>query len=323
MKNLRFVCAQPAIDYYVWQVEVMLNNFQQMGINLNDVDIVCWKKDGIVPDNWKKLAVGYAARFFFYDDKRETKHYISSIRPNILKQHWEARPEIWNDVIFYHDSDIAFTKPISEWITNEMINDNKWYGSDTRWYIGHNYIISKGEDVLDTMCKIVDIDKQIVKDNELNAIGAQYLMKGLTYEFWNNVERDCEKLFKEITELNEQKIQLDRHTMGPDEVRHPYHPLQIWCADMWAVLWNSWKLGYETICHPNMEFSWATSPENLWNTCNIFHNAGVVNSTTGLFYKAEYMNKLPYNEILDIKEGTTSYEYWKLIQNTAKKSVLI
>jgi hypothetical protein len=72
-----------------------------------------------------------------------------------------------------------------------------------------------------------------------------------------------------------------------------------------------------------MEFSWATSPENLWNKCNIFHNAGVVNSTTGLFYKAQYMNKLPYNEILDIKQGTTSYEYWKLIQNTAKKSVLI
>ena len=35
------------------------------------------------------------------------------------------------------------------------------------------------------------------------------------------------------------------------------------------------------------------------------------------------MNKLPFNELLDIKEVTTSYEYWKLIQNTAKKSVLI
>ena len=92
---------------------------------------------------------------------------------------------------------------------------------------------------------------------------------------------------------------------------------------MWAVLWNGWKLGKKTICHPNMEFSWATSSENLWNTCNIFHNAGAVNSKSGLFYKADYMNKLPYNEILDIKEGTTSYEYWKLIQNTAKKSVLL
>jgi hypothetical protein len=92
---------------------------------------------------------------------------------------------------------------------------------------------------------------------------------------------------------------------------------------MWAVLWNAWKMGYKTICHPNLEFSWATSPENLWNTCNIFHNAGVTTSNDGLFYKAEYMNKLPYNENLNIKEGTTSYEYWKLIQQTAKKSVLI
>jgi hypothetical protein len=35
------------------------------------------------------------------------------------------------------------------------------------------------------------------------------------------------------------------------------------------------------------------------------------------------MNVVPYNEKLNIKEGTTSYEYWKLIQNTAKKSILI
>jgi hypothetical protein len=72
-----------------------------------------------------------------------------------------------------------------------------------------------------------------------------------------------------------------------------------------------------------MEFSWGTSPENLWSKCNIFHNAGVVNSNTGLFYKAEYMNILPYNQNLNIKEGTTSYEYWKLVQKTAKKSILI
>jgi hypothetical protein len=32
MKNLRFVCAQPAIPYYTWQVEVMIHNFIEMGV---------------------------------------------------------------------------------------------------------------------------------------------------------------------------------------------------------------------------------------------------------------------------------------------------
>jgi hypothetical protein len=56
---------------------------------------------------------------------------------------------------------------------------------------------------------------------------------------------------------------------------------------------------------------------------NIMHNAGVVNSMSGLFYKAEYINKLPYNENLDIKENTASWHYWNWIHSTSKKSILI
>lgn len=324
MKNLRFICAQPCITYYTWQVEVMINNFIEMGVNPNNIDILCAKQTDIIPDDWIKLAENYNfVRFFFYDDNRLTKKYTSSIRPNILKQHFFKNQELKNETIFYHDCDIAFTKPINKWITNDMIEDENWYGSDCRWYISYDYIKSKGEDILDKMCEIIDIDKQIIKDNELNSIGAQYIMKGIDWQFWSNVEKDSEKLFEKISELNNEKVQIDRHTMSPGESRQPYHPLQIWCADMWAVLWNGWKLNYKTICHKNLEFSWGTSSENLWNELNIFHNAGVVNDISGLFFKANYMDKLPYNEDLNIRENTTSYEYWKLIQKTAKKSVLI
>ncbi len=318
--KLRYICAQPASTYYSWQVEVLLNNFMEMGINLNDVDIVCWKVNGEVPPEYSKLANFYPARFFFYNDTRDSKNYISSIRPNILKQHFGQYPELKNEAIFYHDCDIAFTKPIN-W--EQFLQDDKWYGSDTRWYIAHSYIVSKGEDVLDKMCEIVGIDKQVVKDNELNAIGAQYLMKGIDAEFWANVEKDCERLFKEITDLNNEKIALDRHTMPEGEARNPYHPLQIWCADMWAVLWNGWKMGKETICHPDLEFSWATSPESEWDKLNIFHNAGVTNVNQGLFYKALYIEDLPYNKDIKVKEGSASKKYWELIQRTATRSILI
>ena len=179
--NLRYICAQPASTYYSWQVEVMLNNFMEMGINPNNIDIVCWKVNNVIPPEWTSLAQAYPARFLFYEDTRETRHYISSIRPNILKQHFAAFPDIEQEAILYHDCDIAFTKEIN-W--KQFLNDDKWYGSDTRWYIGHDYILSKGEDILDKMCEIVDIDKQLIKDNELNAIGAQYLMKGINADYW-------------------------------------------------------------------------------------------------------------------------------------------
>jgi len=308
--NLRFICAQPAIKYYSWQIEAMINNFMEMGINPNQIDIICCKQNGAIPEEYSKLANGYPARFFFYDDTRETRHYISSIRPNILKQHFTKYPELENEAILYHDCDIVFTKPIN-W--EQFLQDNKWYGSDCRWYIGHDYIISKGKDILDKMCEIVDIDKQLVKDNELNAIGAQYLMKGINTQFWANVEKDCERLFKEITAINNQK-----------KVANPtYHELQIWCSDMWAVLWNGWKIGYESICHPDLEFAWATSTEADWDRLNIFHNAGVTDAAGGLFYKALYMNELPYNKNLEIKEATASKKYYEIIQKLEKKSVLL
>jgi hypothetical protein len=308
--NLRFVSASPAIKYYSWQVEVLLNNFIEMGINLNQVDIVCWKENGIIPEEWQKLANGYPARFFFYDDTRETRHYISSIRPNILKQHFTKYPELESEAIFYHDCDIVFTKPIN-W--EQFLQDNKWYGSDCRWYIGHDYIISKGEDILNKMCEIVDIDKQLVKDNELNSIGAQYLMKGINAQFWANVEKDCERLYKEITDINNEK-----------KAANPlYHELQIFCSDMWAVLWNGWKLGYESICHPDLEFSWATSTEEEWNKLKIYHNAGCTTSADGLFYKAEWMNDLPYNKNLIINNGTASKKYYEFIQKIEKITKLL
>jgi hypothetical protein len=310
MKNLRFICAQPTSLFYAWQVEVLISNFIDMGINPDNIDIVCWKINNVIPSEWEKLAKSYQARFFFYEDTRLSKNYISSIRPNILKQHFEAYPEIENEAILYHDCDIVFTKPIN-W--SQFLEDDKWYGSDTRWYIAHSYILSKGQDVMDAMCEIVGIDEQVVKDNELNSIGAQYLMKDIDANFWANVERDCEKLYKDITILNNAK-----KAQNPE-----YHELQIWCSDMWSVLWNGWKLGKETICHPDLEFSWATSTEADWDRLNIFHNAGCTTSSDGLFYKAEYMNRLPFNEQLTIKDGTASKKYWDIIQSVAKKSVLI
>jgi len=313
MKKLRYVCAQPANNYYAWQIEVMLNNFISMGVNPNDIDIVCWKIDGNIPEDWEKLASAYPARFFFYDDTRENNHYISSIRPNILKQHFQQHPYLQDDAIFYHDCDIIFTKPPKEWITDEMLQDDNWYGSDVRWYISHDYIISKGEDVLEQMCSIMEIDKQVIKDNELNCIGAQYLMKDLSYEYWNWVEVKCDKMFKEITELNNRK-----KSENPQ-----YHELQIWCSDMWAVLWKGWLMGKNTITHPNFEFSWSTSSEADYHKMNIMHNAGVTNDSSGLFYKAQYIYQLPYNQSPEPSKHTANWYYWDWVQKTAKKSCLI
>ena len=120
MKNLRYVCVQPRLLYHAWQVEVMINNFIKHGINPNNIDIlVAWNPNDLtttIPANvesWNKLAAHYSSvRFFFYQDTREDMSYIPSIYFNILKQHISAYPELSNEVLFLHDSDIIFTKPV-------------------------------------------------------------------------------------------------------------------------------------------------------------------------------------------------------------------
>jgi hypothetical protein len=56
---------------------------------------------------------------------------------------------------------------------------------------------------------------------------------------------------------------------------------------------------------------------------NIMHNAGVVNSMSGLFYKAQYINELPYGKAIEPKTETASWHYWNEIEKLLKKSVLV
>ena len=44
MKNLRYICVQPRILYYAWQVEVMINNFIKNGISGNVANLMYFKK---------------------------------------------------------------------------------------------------------------------------------------------------------------------------------------------------------------------------------------------------------------------------------------
>jgi MoaA/NifB/PqqE/SkfB family radical SAM enzyme len=99
---------------------------------------------------------------------------------------------------------------------------------------------------------------------------------------------------------------------------------------MWALLWNAWLAGHETIVDERLDFGWVTGDISEVEKYPILHNAGVVADSThihsyskGLFYKGAFTDKLPYNEPLNISEKYASSYYWKEICETANKSILI
>jgi len=307
-----YMCAQPGIKYYMWQVEVMLYNFEKHGIDMNNVHIV-FAKNSTEPEGIYRyteaeaLQKRYGAQIFWYEDTRPNIRYISSIRPNVFKQHWKAHPELQTETIFYHDCDVIFTKK-PDW--SKFENDDVWYLSDTNSYINSDYIRSKGDDVYELMCEIVGIHPFTpLKYNEHSG-GAQYILKNVNYKFWDKVERDSQDLFEKVT----------AHEMAKKQANPSYHELQIWCADMWAVLWNGWMQGNETKCVPEMNFTWGTDPISNWGTNVIYHNAGVVNAQNG-FYKGIYQAEYPYNKNLSVLNNC-SLKYYEEIKEVEKQSVI-
>jgi hypothetical protein len=321
-KPLTLICVQPCIPYYAWQVEVMLTNFEQLKLH-KEFNIVCLFAYNKNEPDWrdkvsviKKVEFRFSdvANFYYYQDTRVYPvSYISSIRPNILKQFFKEYPEVGKKPVFYHDCDIIFSQ-FPFFIYNLLEDDMKWYTSDTRSYIGYDYIVSKGNDVLDKMSQIVGIHPHFVKSKQDQSGGAQYLMKGIDWQFFEKMEKDCEALYSQITALNNKKKQLDP----------TYHELQIWCADMWALLWGGWLRGYDTIILDELDFCWATDNLEKYAQKYIYHNAGVTDQMAHkFFYKANFRNKLPYDEYPEeyLKESA-SYKYFELIKSIGKNSCL-
>ena len=96
------------------------------------------------------------------------------------------------------------------------------------------------------MLEIADISEDIVRSNNNNAGGAQYLIKNVTPELMDEVVEMSHKLWIEMSAVNEAK------DYGDD------YPLQIWTAEMWAMLWVPWKKGIMTAVAKDLDFCWAT-----------------------------------------------------------------
>lgn len=312
MKQLRYICAQPATVYYAWQVEVMLNNFLKNGIEAKNIHVVCSPPTGGSLGMWERLRKKYSdVGFFFYLDTRINPIYIPSIVPHLLKKHFAQHPYLKDEAIFQHDNDMVFTKPVD---FSKFLDDDIWYLSDTRFYIGANYVKSKKFDVYETMCKIVGISEKVPVANQENSGGAQYIMKNVDSFYWEKVESDADRLYAFFVE------HLKIHPQTPT-----YPPIQMWTAGMWSQLWNGWYFGHQTKIAPELSFLWPHEPVSGWKEKTIFHNSGVVaTSPETTFKKTKYITSLPYDiKVEDFNPEICSFKYVEEIIETGKTTCLV
>lgn len=290
-----FLSAQPDDFYFSWQIELQMFNFKCCGIAADSIHVlVGYNRKKELGKSFKDIIYKNPdVKFFIYPDTRIERNYPSSIRPNLIRQHFEAFPELEKEIIFYHDSDIIF-RALPDF--NKLIAGNCWFVSDTRNYIDTNYIISSSSrELFLKMCGEIGIAPEIVLRNDINAGGAQYLLKNATATYWSKVEKNSEALFRLLTDFN--NAEAEKEYINTGKKRSEHRGIQAWCADMWAVLWNALLFGHEVKINKELNFCWPDEEIGKWNKCKILHYTGGSKSDKQKsFHKIDYTQYPPYDE---------------------------
>jgi hypothetical protein len=315
--DLIFISAQPGdTPRFLWELEVQMSNFTRLGIDPVQMHmLLCYI--GKPADIALRFMEKYYKTFpniFLYPDMRQDAGkaiYQPSIRPHLLKQHFARLPQLQERPIFYHDSDIIFQKlPDFNFLCGNNVN----YLSDTNSYLNADYVESKGDGLLEGMCNVVGVDPQVVRDHNLHSGGAQYLLKNIDAQFWQDVENHAVQLYTYMVSSKAELSKKWAEKTGNEP--SAYHEIQAWCADMWAIFYNLLKRTTLVEVTPELSFSWATSNANEFFQHNIFHNAGVTGAGQGLFYKGDYLFKSPLLEDHSyVNPDTASYHYVQEFKN--------
>ncbi len=327
--NLIFISAQPDEIYFHWQVSLYLYQFAKHGI-ISKCYALFGYTEKTPSDYVIKLATKYPNVKYYKDTRKDTKKggkYPPSIRPHILAKFFKDFPNLGRNV-FYHDSDIFLTKlPRFDLMLGPY--DQIGYLSNTISYIGYNYIKLCSErykekhqllqdlDIFYGMCDVMKIDPEIVKQNENNSGGAQYLLRDIDYAFWSECEIKCDQLYDYLANYE------NRYRI--------VHPIQKWTTDMWVVLWTYWKQGKNTKIHNELDFSWGTGTVDDYNRLNIFHLAGITAANSSdKFHKGRYTKQLIFDAYIKnpnifnhVSRTNATYEYVNVIKEYINNIYLV
>jgi hypothetical protein len=324
MKDIVFVTAQPDVPYFHWQIKLYVHNFIEKGIDPNQIHVIFGMCNGQTePSKEGKEIEIFGVNVHFIKDERTKKLYIPSIKPFLIYKWLEQNPNL-SKCFFLHDSDIIFTKKPN---LDDLIQDDICYLSNTKSYIGYNYIMDccdryekehptsqKGQ-LLNEMSEVIGIDIETIKINQENSGGGQYIIKNSTPELWKKIYEDSTKLYYKM--LDYQK-------------RFPIHTgqIQFWTAEMWALLWNLWLSDYKTKISKELDFCWATDPIVVYNQHPILHMAGVTdNLKSTKFYKGDFINVDPIEKLKEnpnyfdyVDKGSTTIKYIEIMKSFIQKT---
>lgn len=272
---MKLLTAQPGTSRFQWELEVLLTNLRQLdGFDL-EVVLLFTDRNWTVPEFFRK---NYPeASVHVYDDTRSNRRYIPTVRPFLWQQYLKEDPAREQEGYLYTDSDIIFR----EWLDLSQIDPHEdvWSASEClqkggKGYVDYEYIVGckNGEAIAEKMAEICGITMDQLK--AAPSVGAQWVMRRPTLDYWIRVQRDCDELYGYLN-----SVQSD---------------IQSWTTDMWAHLFGAIRAGKKVATCKEMDFCVSTDPVEKYDTVKILHNAGVQPSmASDHFFKGAYKDKSP------------------------------
>lgn len=277
-----YFTSQQDTTYFHWQIETYLRNFESKGIDLQKCHVILLY-DGKPSKKSLELQKEYNANFHFYPINGECHAYIASVKPYGMLQYFKefGAPK---EPIFYHDADIIFHElpDFSPLLDDEISYMSRCLQRGGMSYIDLEYL-RQFKGVVEGLIKITGTTPKE------HGGGAQYILKGTNTEYW-------EKVY-----LNSFQIR--------EFLKNSNTKVQVWCAEMWATLWNLWYFDLETALHPLLDFCMSRDPINELKP--IIHNAGQMGSQN--FNKLKYINSYPPHG-LKVASDMCNYIYYKEVE---------
>lgn len=286
-----YLTAQPVNNYFLWQLELQIRNLRELGVSSKNIHVLFSSPSISIGETLLQFISENAVlcSIFLYEDTRTRKNYPSSIRPNIISQHFEKFNYLEQETIFYFDSDVIFYRKLDK----NLDMDNICYVSDTRSYLSAKYVIKESSaSLFSKMANIVGIDTKTILDSDENAGGAQYLLKGMNSALWKKIEIDSNGIYEVIKAYKE----TNENSLEP------------WCSDMWSLLWNLLLAEKRVKIHPELDFIWPDDEISLWGKKIILHYSGFKNGPVEIFDKTKYVHTPPWFDprLSDISEKYSS-----------------
>lgn len=288
MGDFILLTALPDTPYFEWQLEVQFLNLTDLGYNLANYHVLVGYLS-FVSEPMQELVKRYPdVKWGFYPDTRkETRSYVSTIRPHVIAKHFEVNPWLESERFLLIDTDVIF-RDLPD--LGSLDNDDTWYFSRTD-YISLDRIKGKGAHILGEMCRIVGVEPDLVESQRDNG-GAQIWLNGTNALFWNEMEEKCARLYNylHLTKPIAAKI-WSRNSNQPVE---NYRPLQPYMADMWAMLWSCPLLNKKVRVEPMLDFCSPSDPIDHWDKCFLLHYSLMADCT-----EPEYFLKRSFKKGVD------------------------